>query len=71
VDTFVQLPALDRANEQVSKVGQAGRSHLDEFVFRFNRRKAKAISHGFARLIQHAVNTPPTTYRGIVPGVAA
>jgi transposase-like protein len=35
--------------------------YLDEFVFRFNRRTAKAVSHGFARLIQHAVNTPPTT----------
>jgi transposase-like protein len=44
--------------------------YLDEFVFRFNRRKAKAISHGFARVIQHAVKTPPTTYRGIVQGVA-
>lgn len=45
--------------------------YLDEFVFRFNRRTANAISHGFARLIQHAVNTPSTTYRGIVHGVAA
>jgi transposase-like protein len=45
--------------------------YLDEFVFRFNRRKAKAISHGFGRLIQHAVKTPPTTYRGMVHGVAA
>jgi transposase-like protein len=44
--------------------------YLDEFVFRFNRRTAKAISHGFARLLQHAVNTPPTTYRGIVHGKA-
>ena len=44
--------------------------YLDEFVFRFNRRTANAISHGFARLIQHAVNTPSTTYRGIVHGVA-
>ena len=44
--------------------------YLDEFVFRFNRRKAKAISHGFARLIQHAVKTPPTTYRGIVQGMS-
>ena len=42
--------------------------YLDEFVFRFNRRKARAISHGFARTIQHAVKTPPTTYRGIVHG---
>ena len=45
--------------------------YLDEFVFRFNRRKAKAISHGFARLIQHAVKTPPNTYRDIVDEVAA
>lgn len=44
---------------------------LDEFAFRFNRRKAKANSQGFARLIQHAVKTPPKTYRGIVHGVAA
>jgi len=27
VGTFVQLPAHDRPNDQVSKVGQAGRSH--------------------------------------------
>jgi transposase-like protein len=45
--------------------------YLDEFVFRFNRRTAKSISHGFARLIQHAAKTPPTTYRGIVHGAAA
>lgn len=45
--------------------------YLDEFVFRFNHRKAKAISHGLARLIQHALKTPPTTYRGIVHGMAA
>lgn len=44
--------------------------YLDEYVFRFNRRKAKAVSHGFARLIQHAVKTPPTTYRGIMHGAA-
>jgi hypothetical protein len=30
--------------------------YLDEFFFRFNRRKAIAISHGFARLIQHAAS---------------
>jgi transposase-like protein len=45
--------------------------YLDEYVFRFNRRTAKAISHGFARLLQHAVRTPPTTYRGIVGGAPA
>ena len=35
------------------------------------RNQANAVSHGFARLIQHAVKTPPTTYHGIVHGVAA
>ena len=41
-------------------------AYLDEFVFRFNRRTAKSISHRFARVIEHAVLTPPTTYRALV-----
>ena len=45
--------------------------YLEEFVFRFNRREAKTMSHGFADLILHAVKTPPTTDRGIVQGMAA
>src|SRR3954467_2929209 len=40
--------------------------YLDEYAFRFNRRTAKRISHGFARLIEHAVQIRPTTYRAIV-----
>jgi transposase-like protein len=44
--------------------------YLDEYVFRFNRRTAKAISHGFARLIQYAIKTPPVTYKQIVHGNA-
>jgi transposase-like protein len=50
--------------------GAVGRKHLpaylDEFVFRFNRRTAKSISHRFARLIEHAVQTGPLTYRTLV-----
>ena len=46
-------------------------AYLDDYVFRFNRRTAKSIAHRFARLIQHAVQTPPTTYRAIVAGIAA
>ena len=34
-------------------------AYLDEFVFRFNRRTAKNLSHRFARVIQHAVADPP------------
>ena len=45
-------------------------AYLDELVFRFNRRTARRIAHRFARLIQHAVLTPPTTYRAIVAGPA-
>src|ERR671929_911974 len=30
-------------------------AYLDEYVFRFNRRTARSISHGFARLVGHAV----------------
>jgi transposase-like protein len=50
--------------------GAVGQKHLpaylDEFVFRFNRRTAKNLSHRFARLIEHAVQIRPTTYRALV-----
>ena len=50
--------------------GAVGKKHLgaylDEFVFRFNRRTAKNLSHRFARLIEHAVQIEPTTYRALV-----
>src|SRR3954462_12821373 len=41
-------------------------AYLDEYVFRFNRRTARSISHGFARLVEQAVRTKPATYRAIV-----
>src|SRR5436853_6442566 len=41
-------------------------AYLDEYVFRFNRRTARSISHGFARLVEQAVRTRPATYRAIV-----
>jgi transposase-like protein len=41
-------------------------SYLDEFAFRFNRRKAKHRGLLFMRLLEHAVNTPPKTYRDLV-----
>ena len=41
-------------------------AYLDEFVFRFNRRTAKSISHRFARLIEHGVQIAPTPYRATV-----
>jgi transposase-like protein len=45
-------------------------AYLDEYVFRFNRRTAKSIAHRFARLVEHAVLTPPHPYRAIVHGSA-
>ena len=41
-------------------------AYLDEYVFRFNRRTATLVSHGFARLIEQAVKTKHTTYREII-----
>jgi transposase-like protein len=45
-------------------------AYLDEYVFRFNRRTAKSIAHRFARLVEHAILTPPHPYRAIVHGSA-
>jgi transposase-like protein len=41
-------------------------AYLDEFVFRFNRRTAKNMSHRLARVIEHAIRIQPTTYRALV-----
>jgi transposase-like protein len=41
-------------------------AYLDEYVFRFNRRTARSISHGFARLVERAVRIKPTSYRDLV-----
>jgi transposase-like protein len=41
-------------------------AYLDEFVFRFNRRTAKNLSHRFGRVIEHAIRIEPTTYRALV-----
>jgi len=40
--------------------------YLDEFVFRFNRRRARSPAQGFARVLQNAVRVPPATHREIV-----
>jgi len=42
--------------------------YLDEFTFRFNRRRSKARGLLFHRLAQQAVTAEPTTYRSIVHG---
>ncbi len=39
--------------------------YLDEFTFRFNRRKSKSRGKLFFRLMQQAVITPPATYDAV------
>jgi len=50
--------------------GAVARQHLpyylDEFTFRFNRRKSKSRGKLFFRLMQQAVSTPPATYDTMV-----
>jgi len=43
--------------------------YLDEFTFRFNRRKSKSRGKLFFRLVQQAVKTPPNTYESMVKTV--
>ena len=40
--------------------------YLDEFTFRFNRRKSKSRGKLFFRLMQQAATTPPATYDSMV-----
>jgi transposase-like protein len=40
--------------------------YLDEFTFRFNRRTSASRGKLFYRLIQQAVQVPPTPYRTII-----
>ena len=40
--------------------------YLDEFAFRFNRRKSKSRGKLFFRLMQQAVSTQPATYESMV-----
>lgn len=42
--------------------------YLEEFTFRFNRRKSRSRGKLFYRLAQQAVAVQPTTYRSIVNG---
>ena len=42
--------------------------YLDEFTFRFNRRRSRARGLLFCRLLQQAVNVDPVPYRRIAGG---
>jgi transposase-like protein len=55
--------------------GAVSREHLDyyldEFTFRFNRRKSRSRGKLFFRLVQQAVAVEPTTYKSIVKSADA
>jgi hypothetical protein len=42
--------------------------YLDEFTFRFNRRRSKSRGKLFLRLMQQAVGTSPKTYDTLFGG---
>ena len=52
--------------------GAVSRDHLayylDEFTFRFNRRRSRSRGKLFYRLLQQAVAVAPEAYKGIVGG---
>jgi len=45
-------------------------SYMDEYVFRFNRRKSRNIGKKFMRIVQQVVTSTQTTFRKIVGGVS-
>jgi transposase-like protein len=51
---------------QGSVTGAHLQDYLDEFAFRFNRRKSRSRGKLFYRLVQQSVTIEPTTYRQIV-----
>ena len=51
---------------QGSVGGEHLQDYLDEFAFRFNRRKSRSRGKLFYRLVQQAAAIEPTTYRQIV-----
>ena len=45
-------------------------AYLDEFTFRYNRRKTQGVGRLVARALQSLAATPPTTMRQLVQGYA-
>lgn len=74
----VALPAVHRVASLLNRWilgthhGSVGHDHLDayleEFTFRFNRRRARYRGLLFYRLLDQMVRTPPAPYRDIVGG---
>jgi hypothetical protein len=76
VDISTLLPGVHRVASLVKRwlasthQGSAGTEHLqeylDEFVFRFNRRKSRTHGMLFYRVLQLAIGHDPVRYRDIV-----
>jgi transposase-like protein len=76
VHTHVPLPGVHRVASLVKRwllgTHQAAveidhlQAYLDEFAFRFNRRRAEFRGLLFRRLLEQAVNAGPLTYRSLV-----
>ena len=74
----VALPAVHRVASLLNRWllgthhGAVGHEHLDayleEFTFRFDRRRARYRGFLFYRLLEQIVRTPPAPYRDIVGG---
>jgi len=74
----VSMPAVHRVSALVKRwllsthQGSVSGKHLDyyldEYTFRFNRRKSRSRGMLFYRLVQQAVATAPLPYRKIVDG---
>ncbi|HEY6272820.1 MAG TPA: IS1595 family transposase, partial [Terriglobales bacterium] len=45
--------------------------YLDEFTFRFNRRRSRSRGQLFFRLAQQAVAVEPVTYKSLIRAAAA
>lgn len=78
-DAFQLMPRVHRVASLVKRwllgTHQGGVAYyylpyyLDEFTFRFNRRKSKSRGKLFFRLMQQPVNTPPQTYESMLKSV--
>ena len=76
VQAHVSLPGVHRVASLVKRwllgthqgAVQTGhlQAYLDEFAFRFNRRRAEFRGLLFRRLLEQAVNVGPATYRSLV-----
>lgn len=76
VQAHVPLPGVHRVASLVKRwllgihQGSVGADHLqaylDEFTFRFNRRRSRSRGLLFRRLLEQAVEAPPATYRSLV-----